>query len=108
MIHWLLPGEQEPQCPSRSPSTRRIPPATSTAAAWIAEAHAAWHAEAAPDLFGTWLVQTRYGRIGTEGRRLARSFPSEEAARAYLTRLLRRRATAPARLGVPYREIPGR
>ncbi len=70
--------------------------------------HRAWHAEAAPDLFGTWLVQTRYGRIGTEGRRLTRSFPTEEAARAHLARLLRRRATAPARLGVPYREIPGR
>lgn len=70
--------------------------------------HRAWHAEAAPDLFGAWLVQTRYGRIGTEGQRRARSFPTEEAARAWLARLLRRRATAPARLGVPYREVPGR
>jgi predicted DNA-binding WGR domain protein len=67
--------------------------------------HRAWHAEAAPDLFGIWLVQTRYGRIGTEGRRLARSFPDEAAARAYLTRLLRRRATAPSRIGVAYRPV---
>ncbi len=70
--------------------------------------HRAWYAEAAPDLFGTWLVQTRHGRNGTEGRRLARSFPTEQAARAYLAHLLRRRASAPQRLGVPYRETPGR
>lgn len=67
----------------------------------------AWHAEAAPDLFGVWLVQIRYGRIGAEGRRLARSFSTEEAARACLTRLLRRRATAPSRIGVAYQPAPG-
>ena len=64
----------------------------------------AWRAEAGTDLFGVWLVQTRFGRIGTEGRVLARSFADEEGARAYLAASLRRRAGAVRRIGVAYRE----
>jgi predicted DNA-binding WGR domain protein len=64
--------------------------------------HRAWTVEAGPDLFGAWLVLTRYGRIGAEGRRLARSFADESAAGAHIAAALRRRATSPRRLGVAY------
>lgn len=67
----------------------------------------AWRAEAGPDLFGAWLVHTRFGRIGTEGRVLARSFADEAGARAYLAALLRRRAGAVRRIGVAYRNEGG-
>ncbi len=56
----------------------------------------AWTVEAGPDLFGAWLVLTRYGRIG------ARSFADEPAARAHIAAALRRRATSPRRLGAVY------
>lgn len=62
----------------------------------------AWSITAAPDLFGVWLIETGYGRIGCPGRVVARSVPSEADARAHVARALRRRATAPRRLGVRY------
>ena len=67
--------------------------------------HRAWTVEAGPDLFGAWLVLTRYGRIGTEGRRIARSFVDESAARAHIAAALRRRAGAPRRLGTDYHVV---
>jgi predicted DNA-binding WGR domain protein len=64
----------------------------------------AWSVTAAPDLFGIWLVHIRYGRIGAAGRLLARSFPTEAAARAHVRTGLARRASAPRRIGVAYCE----
>lgn len=64
--------------------------------------HRAWSIAAAPDLFGVWLIETGYGRIGYPGRVLMRSVASEAEARAHVDRALRRRASAPRRLGVPY------
>jgi predicted DNA-binding WGR domain protein len=62
-----------------------------------------WSAQLGQDLFGMWIVDIEFGRIGTRGRQLRRVFPSQPAARAYLGIGLRRRATAPARIGVTYR-----
>ena len=62
----------------------------------------AWRIEAGRDLFGAWLVQTRFGRIACEGRLITRSFADEAAARAHIAAGLRRRATAPRRIGVAY------
>jgi predicted DNA-binding WGR domain protein len=55
------------------------------------------------DLFGAWLVEMTYGRIGTAGRAKIRSFSAEEEALAQVNACLRKRATAPRRIGVAYR-----
>jgi hypothetical protein len=59
--------------------------------------------EAGTDLFGTWLVDVTYGRIGTPGRRLRYIACDEAEARKLVHKTLRRRATARKRIGVPYR-----
>jgi|SRR5579884_1919281 len=59
--------------------------------------------EAGTDLFGAWLVQVTYGRIGTPGRQLRYVASDEAEAKKLVQRSLRRRATAPRRIGVPYR-----
>ena len=55
-----------------------------------------------PDLFGAWMVEMNYGRIGTAGRTKVRSFETVEAAQAQVRVCLRKRATAPRRIGVGY------
>jgi hypothetical protein len=59
--------------------------------------------EAGRDLFGTWLIEVTYGRIGTPGRRLRYIAGDEAEARKLVQHTLRRRATAKKRIGVPYR-----
>ena len=59
--------------------------------------------EAGLDLFGTWLVDATYGRIGTPGRTIRYFAGDEDAARKIIRRTLQRRATAPKRIGVSYR-----
>ena len=54
------------------------------------------------DLFGAWIVERTYGRIGRPGRSKIRSFATWEDARADLRACLSRRATAPRRIGVAY------
>lgn len=60
-----------------------------------------WRVVAARDLFGRIVVETGWGRIGTHGRTLVRSF-AEGAALAYVRAALRQRASAPRRIGVAY------
>jgi hypothetical protein len=59
--------------------------------------------EAGTDLFGTWLVEITYGRIGTHGRSVRYAVDDEKEARQLVSRTLRRRATARKRIGVGYR-----
>lgn len=59
-----------------------------------------------PNLFGQWIVETRWGRIGTSGKSQQRSFADPLAARAYVRSVLRTRRRARARIGVDYRWIP--
>jgi hypothetical protein len=54
------------------------------------------------DLFGVWLVEMSYGRIGTIGRAKVRSFATTDEALAQVNACLRKRATAPRRIGVAY------
>jgi predicted DNA-binding WGR domain protein len=61
-----------------------------------------WSVEIGQDLLGMWLVDVEFGRIGSKGRRLRHAFFDEPAAQAYVWQALRRRATAPARIGVAY------
>ena len=55
-----------------------------------------------PDFFGAWMVEMSYGRIGAVGRTKVRSFETAEAAQAQVHVCLRKRATAPRRIGVGY------
>jgi hypothetical protein len=64
-----------------------------------------YRVEAGTDLFGTWVVQISYGRIGTVGRSRSFVVRDEAEARRLTQSLLKRRATAPRRLGVGYRII---
>ena len=57
------------------------------------------------DLFGVFMVETRYGKIGTSGHALAYSFEEEDRARAFMETCLRRRQSAPKRIGVAYATI---
>jgi hypothetical protein len=59
--------------------------------------------EAGPDLFGAWLVEVTYGRIGTPGHRLRYVATDQAKARTLVRNSLRRRATARQRIGVSYR-----
>ena len=54
------------------------------------------------DLFGAWIVDVRYGRIGAPGRVLRQSFGDEAAACRRALDCLRQRQSAPRRIGVPY------
>jgi predicted DNA-binding WGR domain protein len=65
----------------------------------------AWRVVAGADLFGLWIAQVSFGRIGTTGRTMRHEFTSEAAAIRFVRRGLHRRATAVRRLGVPYRPV---
>lgn len=58
--------------------------------------------EAGTDLFGAWLVEVTYGRIGTRGRRIRYVVSDESGAITFVRQTLRRRATAKRRIGVSY------
>lgn len=58
---------------------------------------------AGTDLFGAWMVEATYGRIGTRGRTVRHIADGEAEARKIVRHCLQRRATAPQRIGIPYR-----
>jgi hypothetical protein len=62
----------------------------------------AYRLEAAPDLFGVWLVEATFGRIGCTGRTLAYAASDEAEARRIVRAHLNRRTTAPKRIGTTY------
>ena len=55
------------------------------------------------DLFGMFIVDLRWGRIGAHGQGKRLSFPDRAAAELHIAATLRRRANAESRIGVPYR-----
>ncbi len=65
--------------------------------------HRAYEITVGRDLFGIWVAEMTYGRIGAVGRTKTRSFTRIEEAAAAVDASLRRRATLPHRLGVAYR-----
>jgi predicted DNA-binding WGR domain protein len=62
----------------------------------------AYRIQVSMDLFGHTVVEWWWGRIGTAGQARRRSFPESDEAARHLRALLRRRDTAPRRLGVRY------
>ncbi len=65
---------------------------------------------AGQDLFGDWVVELTYGRIGAKGHTKVVTVDDETAARRYVQSCLRKRETAPKRIGVDYkvRQTSGR
>lgn len=61
-----------------------------------------YHVEAGTDLFGVWVVEIGYGRIGTAGRSRRYVVRDEKEARRLVQSILKRRASAPRRIGVAY------
>lgn len=57
------------------------------------------------DLLGACLVRQTYGRVGAAGRSLTTVVANESEARRLVRSVLRRRATAPQRIGVAYRAV---
>jgi predicted DNA-binding WGR domain protein len=55
------------------------------------------------DLFDDWSVVIRYGRIGQGGREERFAGPQADELMAVVRERLRRRLSAPRRIGVPYR-----
>ena len=55
------------------------------------------------DLFGSIIVETRWGRIGAAGQHKIRSFPHGAEADRYVRSVLARRNSAEGRLGTSYR-----
>ena len=60
-------------------------------------------ARAGTDLFGAWLVDVSYGRIGTWGLRIRYVADDEFDARKIFAHRLRRSATAKRLIGVSHR-----
>jgi hypothetical protein len=55
------------------------------------------------DLLDDWTVASRYGRTGQAGRELRYASPQPDAIRAIIRDRLRRRLSAPKRIGCAYR-----
>ena len=62
-----------------------------------------YRVEAGTDLFGSWVVEITYGRIGIAGRSRSYVVRDEGEARRLAQSILKRRASAPRRIGVAYR-----
>jgi hypothetical protein len=65
----------------------------------------AYEIQVGPDLFGQLVVTIDFGVIGTRGQRRVHLVADIAEAQAVVRRALRRRLTAPRRIGVPYRVI---
>lgn len=64
-----------------------------------------WGVALRRDLFGWFIVEWRWGRIGTAGQMRSLAFEQEVEARRLIRRLLARRAGAKRRIGVAYRPV---
>ncbi len=69
-----------------------------------------YHLGAGQDLFGNWVVEVTYGRIGATGHTKVVLVADETEARSYIEKCLKKRKSAPKRIGVGYqvRHIEGK
>ena len=58
-----------------------------------------------PDLFGATIVECGWGRIGAVGQERRLSFADTEGARRFVRAIVRRRKSAPRRIGTKYRMV---
>jgi predicted DNA-binding WGR domain protein len=54
------------------------------------------------DLFGHWIINTHWGRIGTRGQQKTESFLMKSQASRHIQIILKRRSYAKQRIGVAY------
>jgi predicted DNA-binding WGR domain protein len=66
--------------------------------------HRAYSIAYGQDLFGNWIYETTFGRIGGKGRTLVTVVITEEEALNYVQKALKRRQSAPKRIGVGYED----
>ena len=59
------------------------------------------------DLFGTTIVATWWGRIGTRGQQKQKSFADSSDADRYVAAVIRRRRQLSRRIGTSYVRYPG-
>lgn len=64
--------------------------------------HRRYEVSVGRDLLGDWVVTVRYGRVGGPLRELRFGSPDQEEARAIVHDRLRRRLSAPKRIGCGY------
>jgi predicted DNA-binding WGR domain protein len=67
--------------------------------------HRRYEVSVGRDLLEHWVVTIRYGRVGWPARRVRFSNPDVEAARSIFADRLRRRLSAPRRIGYRYHMI---
>lgn len=67
--------------------------------------HRRYEVTVGQDLLGDWVVTVRFGRVGQPLRELRFASPDADAARAVLRDRLRRRLSAPRRIGCRYRMV---
>lgn len=63
----------------------------------------AYEIDAGPDLLGQWHIEVRYGRIGRRGRLVTYSAADDVSAAVIIRQCLKKRSSAPKRIGVPYK-----
>jgi predicted DNA-binding WGR domain protein len=61
-----------------------------------------YHIEAGTDIFGNWIVEINYGRIGCKGRRKIFLIDCEEDAKKEVKKRLKKREGLIKRIGVRY------
>jgi predicted DNA-binding WGR domain protein len=65
----------------------------------------AYSITAGQDLFGDWIVAMNYGRIGSRGTTKTVLLSDEEAVCRYVRQCLKKRESAPKRIGIDYKVI---
>jgi len=65
--------------------------------------HRAYSLAYGQDLFGNWIVETIYGRIGAKGRTIVTVVDNEDEAIKHVQKALKRRQSAPKRIGTEYK-----
>lgn len=65
--------------------------------------HRRYEVRLSRDLFGRWMVTIGYGRSGRGGRKRIYSDPNPDKVRAIIHERLKRRSSAPRRIGCEYR-----
>lgn len=64
--------------------------------------HRFYRIEYGQDLFGQWIVEINYGRVGCKGRSIVTLYHSQKEALSYVKQVLKRRQSSPKRIGVSY------
>jgi predicted DNA-binding WGR domain protein len=87
---------------SDSPTLAYPPRIDMVAIAATANIRRHYHISWTRDLFDHFIVDLHWGRIGTRGQTKSTSFADNNAATKFIASVLKKRASAQKRIGVPY------